>query len=277
MTLTRSDRLTLTLRDASPIPLELDGVTPDRVSSLTPLGVAKLPVFHGNRKEEIGQFFDVTGDPSQGWIQFAGDTTNVKSIGAGMTSGTVSVEGHAGPHAGAGMTGGHLIVDGGTGDWLGAEMGGGFIEVRGDAGNQVGAAYRGSRKGMTGGVILCRGAAGGEAGLLMRGGLIVVEQGCGEFAGASMIAGSIFVFGKTGDRLGAGMKRGTIFAGGVDELPPSFRYSCEYRPTFLPLYLRPLKAVMAAVPDPSVGGPVSCYRGDLLHGGRGEILIGRGS
>jgi formylmethanofuran dehydrogenase subunit C len=268
-----SDRLTLTLREPSPVPLELDGVTPEAVARLSLLEVAKLPVYHGNRREELGQFFDVTGDPSRGWIQFAGDTRTVKGIGAGMGSGTVYVENDAGMHAGARMAGGMLVIDSGAGDWLGAEMSGGVIEVRHSAGNQVGAAYRGSRRGMTGGVIWCRNNAGDEVGLLMRRGLIVVEGNCGEFAGASMIAGSLFVGGTAGGRLGAGMKRGTIFAGTVTELPPSFRYSCEFRPSVLAVYRKHLAALGCDLPG--LGAEVvRCYRGDLLYGGRGEVFMG---
>lgn len=270
----QSERLTLTLRNAPPIPLELDGITPDKVASRSTLEVAKLPVFHGNRREELGQFFDVIGHPSSGWFHFAGDTRSVKSIGAGMKRGTISVEGGVGRHAGAGMTGGSLVVDGPASDWLGAEMRGGSITVRGNAGSQVGAAYRGSRRGMNGGTITVSGSAGDEVGLLMRRGRITIGGACGEFAGASMIAGSVFVFGRVGRRVGAGMKRGTILAaGGVDELPPSFRYSCHYRPTFLALYLRQLDFPSLGI-TPIRLEPMPCYRGDVLHGGHGEVLIG---
>lgn len=267
----RSDRLTLTLREPSPVPLELDGVTPDRLASLSVADVAKLPVYHGNRREELGQFFDVGGDPSRGWVQFAGDTRNVKNIGAGMRWGTVYVENSTGMHAGAGMTGGRLVIDRGAGDWLGAEMRGGVIETRGTAGNQVGAAYRGSRRGMTGGVIHVGGSAGDEVGLLMRRGLIVVGGDCGEFAGASMIAGSLFVGGTAGARLGAGMKRGTIFVGAVAELPPSFGYACEFRSPVLALYRKRLAPVGFDIAG--LDAVLRCYRGDLLYGGRGEVFV----
>ena len=189
----------LTLRMPPTISLELDGITPGRVANLSALEVGKLPIWHGNRREELGQFFDVstrvTTAPRAADLQFAGDTRNVHRIGAGMTGGFIYVENDAGRHAGAGMTGGTLVIDSTAGDWLGAEMNGGEIEVRGNAGNLVGAAYRGSRRGMTGGTIHVRGGAGDEVGLLMRRGLIAVERGVGEFAAASMIAGTLVVAG----------------------------------------------------------------------------------
>jgi formylmethanofuran dehydrogenase subunit C len=262
-----------TLRTPSAIPLELDGITPERVAGLSAIEAAKLPIFHGNRSEPIGEFFDViAGSSASADLHFAGDTKNVKGIGAAMSAGFILVENDAGMHAGARMTGGKLIIDGSASDWLGAEMKRGYIEVRGEAGNQVGAAYRGSRCGMTGGTILLRGNAGDELGLLMRRGLIVVEGRCGEFACASMIAGTVALLGETGKRLGAGMKRGTIIASDESSLPPSFCFACEYHPSFLPLLGAKLRQLTVNAPK-GFSESVRCYRGDLLTGAKGEVLI----
>ncbi|QJX00922.1 formylmethanofuran dehydrogenase subunit C [Frigoriglobus tundricola] len=267
--------LKLTLRVPSAIPLELDGITPDRLAGLSPSEVAKLTVAHGNRSEPLGEFFDVVTDPRGFWadVHIAGDTQNVKCVGAGMTGGKMYVEGSVGMHAGAGMRGGDLILDSGAGGWLGAEMTGGSIEVRGHAGDQVGAAYRGSRRGMAGGTIVVRGTAGDELGLLMRRGLIVVERACGEFAAASMIAGTVVLLGAVGARCGAGMKRGTVLSAQEPGLPASFRYSCRYTPPFVPLLLGELARMGLRVPS-VFGGELRCFRGDVLTGGRGEVLIG---
>jgi len=262
----------LTLRVPSSIPLELDGITPDRVASLSELEVARLPVLHGNRSEQLGEFFDVTTRTlPKADLQFAGDTGHVKGIAARMRGGFIHVEGNVGMHAGAQMSGGTLVVGGGAGDWLGSEMSGGTIDVRHSAGNQVGAAYRGSRRGMTGGTILIRGSAGDELGLLMRRGTIVVQGDCGEFAGASLIAGTIALLGQIGGRLGAGMKRGTIITNREPVLPPSFKFACEYRPSILHLLKEQLASIGATGSFGS--GSVRCYRGDLLTGGRGEVLV----
>ncbi|OWK35023.1 formylmethanofuran dehydrogenase subunit C [Fimbriiglobus ruber] len=266
--------LTLTLRQSSPIPLELEGVTPDRVRGLSPLEISKLPVYHGNHREEVGQFFAVTGSADDGHLHIAGETDTIKHVGAGMTAGTITVEGNVGMHAGAGMTGGRLAVAGDAGDWLGAEMAGGAIEVAGRAGNQVGAAYRGSRRGMRGGSIVVRGAAGHEVGLLMRRGIIVVEGAIGEFAAASMIAGTLVAAGGVGRGAGAGMKRGTILVGGPPpELAPGMQWSCDYRPAFLGLLLSHLRTLDVRATDRFVARDVRCYRGDLVNGGTGELLV----
>jgi formylmethanofuran dehydrogenase subunit C len=267
--------LELTLRAPSNIPLEVDGILPEKLANLSPTEVAKLPVQHGNRTEPLGEFFDVATASGPGDLRFAGDLRNVKLVGAGLTAGSVYCEGPVGMHAGARMSGGSLTLDSDAGDWLGAEMRGGFIEVRGTAGDQVGAAYRGSRRGMTGGTILVRGSAGDELGLLMRRGLIAVCGDCGAFAGASLIAGTLALLGECGPQVGAGMKRGTIVCAREPRLPASFAFSCEYRPSFLPLYLAHLAALGAAVP-PGFGGAVRCFRGDLLTGGKGEVLVAAG-
>lgn len=263
----------LTLRALTSIPLEMDGVTPECVRGLSALEVARIPVQHGNRSEPLGEHFDVNVlKIVNADLHLAGDTGSVKGIGAGMTRGTIFVEGGVGMHAGARMTGGTLTVDGDAGDWLGAEMSGGLIEVRGQAGNQVGAAYRGSRCGMAGGTIVLRGGAGDELGLLMRRGMIVVAGACGEFAGASMIAGTIVALEGAGGRLGAGMKRGTFLTRIAPDLPPSFTCACEYYPSFLTLLERRLAELQVDAIFP-ISKPVRCYRGDLLTGGRGEVLV----
>ncbi len=263
----------LTLRVPSAIPLELDGVLPETVANLSAREVGKMPVWHGNRREELGQFFDVSATDGAD-LRFAGDTRNVHRIGAGMSSGSVYVESDVGRHAGAGMTGGSLVIDSGAGDWLGAQMGGGSIEVRGDAGSLVGAAYRGGRRGMSGGTILVHGTAGDEVGLLMRRGLIAVGGGVGEFAAASMIAGTLIVAGSVGRAAGAGMKRGTLLLlGDEPELAPGFRFSCDYTPTFLGLLLGDLRRKGFHPVEELRPGSVRCFRGDLVNGGTGELLV----
>jgi formylmethanofuran dehydrogenase subunit C len=259
----------LTLRTATALPLEVEGILPERVAGLSALEVAKLPILHGNRHEPLGEHFAI-GSTKVADIQFTGETGQIKRIGAGISSGTILVDDGAGMHAGAQMTGGMLFILGNAGDWCGAEMRGGSIEIRGNAGNQLGAAYRGSRHGMRGGTIIVRGDAGDEAGLLMRRGLIAVQGTLGQFAGASMIAGTIVALGGVGPHCGAGMKRGTIIAGcEAPALPTSFHYSCEFESSWLAMFRKQVEETVFPIP----AGSVQCYRGDALTGGRGEILF----
>jgi formylmethanofuran dehydrogenase subunit C len=267
--------VTLTLRHPSPIPVELDGITPDRLSHLSLADIERLPILHGNRSIPLAELFRVDSESTsctEPALCFRGTTTACKRIGAGMSAGEIVVEGDAGMHAGAGMSAGRIHIRGQASDWLGAEMTGGRIEVTGAAGHLVGAAYRGGLRGMNGGMIHIRGNAGDELGLRMRRGLIVVEGEVGEFAGAAMLAGTIIVRSRIGRCAGAGMKRGTLVS-----LDPQmaivcgFAPSCEYEPVYARLLERWLRGNGIILPE--LLGRWRCYRGDQLTGGLGELLI----
>jgi len=255
------------VRHDSAIPLEFDGITHDRLSQLNIHEVSKLPVLCGSTRAELGEFTKIARNITDTVTVIRGDTGKVKRIGAGMKQGMLKVDGDVGLHAGAGMTGGFLSIGGNAGDWLGAEMRGGEIAVVGNAGHNAGSAYRGSRHGMYGGFIRVFGNAGDELGLLMRRGTIAVDGTLGEFAGASMISGTIVAKLGFGPRAGAGMKRGTLISyRPTESISPGFRYCCDYAPTYLDLFRR---QILSELPDSTA----KCYRGDILTGGRGELLI----
>lgn len=267
--------LRLELRQATHVPLEVEGLTPDMTGQMSLADIEQFPIFHGNAKVPLAEFFSASGDPSDKTIVFAGDMSGVHWIGAKMTSGAIRVEGDAGRHVGSQMRGGEIHVSGNAGDWVGGEMRGGVIDVRGRAGHLIGAAYRGSAKGMTRGTILIHGDAGNEIGHTMRRGLIAIGGNVGDFVGFNMLAGTILVAGEPGIRHGAGMRRGTIgFVGGHrPPLLPSFRRACRYRPTFLPLLWKELQARGFPVPNEAINGDFDLFAGDLIEGGRGEILL----
>jgi formylmethanofuran dehydrogenase subunit C len=254
------------------VPVEAECLTPDNLAGKSVAEIVALPVQHGNAPAPLGEFFDIVGDAGDGELLIEGDCRRVKLIGAGMTRGRITVRGDAGMHLGAEMKGGEIHVYGNAADWVGAEMKGGRIHVRGDAGHLVGAAYRGAAVGMRGGAILVEGKAGNEIGANMRRGLIAVGGDCGDFAGGGMIAGSVFVFGRPGVRTGAGMKRGTVAVWGEAALLPTFRHDCDYRPVFLALYLRQLRAWGFPLKDDSPG-VWRRYSGDLVSLGKGEVLL----
>ena len=54
---------------------------------------------------------------------------------------------------------------------------------------------------------------------------------------------------------------------------PSFRYACRYRPDVLAVVLRQLKKRAFAMADAMLGREVDLYNGDMIEGGRGEILV----
>ncbi len=267
--------ITLTPTATLTVPLEAETITPDAFAGHGRGEVERLPVLHGNVTATLGDFFTVRGEVDE-TIRLEGDLSRVKYVGKGMTRGRIEVRGDAGMHLGAEMRGGEIVVHGATGDWAGAEMRGGSIVVEGSAGHLLGAAYRGSPKGMRGGTILVRGNAGNEVGCAMRRGLIAVGGETGDFAGVTMLAGSLFVFGQLGIRAGAGMKRGTIVAyqrgAGSPALLPTFKLDCEYRPPWLPVYLRALRGRGFDAPDGG-SGRYRRYSGDFTELGKGEILV----
>ena len=60
--------------------------------------------------------------------------------------------------------------------------------------------------------------------------------------------------------------------GGPPQLLPTFRYDCLYRPVFLRLYLRQLRAWGFPVPAGYDGAAYRRYSGDLVSLGKGEVL-----
>jgi formylmethanofuran dehydrogenase subunit C len=264
--------LTLSLREQPTVPLETEGLSPDRLAGLRRAEIEALPVWHGNRRTRLADFFTVSGD-GDGELRVEGDLRRVKFVGAGMTAGRLTIAGAAGMHTGAGMRGGELVVEGDVGDFAGTGMRGGRLVVRGSAGHELGAALPGERAGMRGGEVLVHGDAGDQVGAGLRRGVIAVAGHVGEAAGLRMLAGTIVALGSLGAAPGAGMRRGTIVAMSEVTLLPTFAFACSYRPPFLRLYLRHLRELGLPLADEQVDGRYARWSGDGLELRRGEILI----
>jgi formylmethanofuran dehydrogenase subunit C len=267
--------LTVSPSVTSSLPVDLDGMIPDRLRNRTLGEIERLEILVGNRRVPLAELFRVSGEPSDGRLLFEGDFTGVHRIGRWMGSGEIRIHGDAGRHLGAEMTGGMIAVEGHVGDWAGSEMKGGLIRITGSAGHHLGAAYPGSRRGMTDGAILVDGAAGNDAGRSMRRGLVAVGGSCGDHAGFGMIAGTILVFGTCGSCPGAEMRRGTIGLFGPEppRLPPTFRRAGQFRPLFLRLLSRELERLGFPLAGTSGDGELTLYHGDLLSLGKGEIWL----
>jgi formylmethanofuran dehydrogenase subunit C len=264
--------LTLSLREQPTVPLETEGLGPDRLAGLGRAEIEALPVWHGNRRTRLADFFAVSGDGDEE-VRVEGDLRLVKFLGAGMTAGRVTVAGDAGMHTGAEMGGGELVVEGDVGDFAGTAMRGGRLVVRGSAGHQLGGAHPGERAGMRGGEILVQGDAGDQAGAGLRRGLIAVAGRMGDAAGLRMRAGTIVALGGLGATPGAATRRGTIVAMTEVALLPTFAFACSYRPPFLRMYLRHLRALGLPVSDEQIEGRYARWCGDGLELRRGEILV----
>jgi formylmethanofuran dehydrogenase subunit C len=255
------------------VPLEVEGILPESLRDRSLSEIEQQPIYHGNTQVPLAEFFTVSGDPADERIEWEGDLSGVHWIGARMGRGEVRVLGRAGRHLGSEMTGGVVIVEGDAGDWVGGEMRGGRIIVQGSAGHLPGAAYRGSPRGMTGGTLLIHGSAGNEVGAAMRRGLIAVG-GAGDLAGWNMLAGTVLVFGPSGIRNGAGMRRGTlVFCQDSPPILPTFRAACRMRPPVIDLLRGYLRGLAYPHADLAAGADFEVYNGDLLEGGRGELLV----
>ncbi len=234
--------MALTLRSSArtSLPVEVEQITPDVLRAKSIDEIERLEIHHGNRRIPLAELFRVSGDPSDGRLDFEGDLRGVHNIGRGMSAGEIVVRGDAGNHLGAEMSGGTIRVEGDAGGWIGAEMKGGLIVVSGSASHRVGSAYPGSKRGMTDGTILIAGDAGDRVGASMRRGLVAVGGRCGDAVGSGMIAGTIVVLGACGDHIGAEMRRGTIglFGPRPTRLLPTFRRAGRFRPLFLRLIAR---------------------------------------
>ena len=264
--------LTLTLREAPAAPLDAAALRPDRLAGLSRGEIEALALWHGNRRATVGEWFAVSGAGADD-VRVAGDLGRVTGLGTGMAGGRLTLAGSAGAHVGAGMRDGELIVEGDVGDWAGAEMDGGRLIVHGSAGHRLGGAYAGTRAGMQGGEILVHGDAGDEAGAGLRRGLIAVAGRVGAAAGLSALAGTLVALGTIGAHAGAGMRRASIVAMTPPTLLPTYASACTYRPPFLRLCLRRLRALGLPVADAQIEGRYTRWSGDGAELGRGEILI----
>lgn len=267
--------------DGSTPSIDCSGITPDHLAGEAPAEVARRSVDAGAGRVALGDVLRVSGSAADGRVEFEGDFSRCWGVGAGMAAGWIVVRGGVGRGAAAGMRGGRLEVEGSAGDWLAAAMHGGTVHVRGDAGDDLAAALPGAAEGLTGGTVIVEGAAGCRTGSRMRRGVVAVGGACGAGAGLELRAGTIVVAGALGALAGCGMRRGSIVAVGPAPSPgPSFLPGATWRPAMLGLLLRHLAAegfggagAMAA----ALRGPVRQWHGDVLAGGRGELLLaGRG-
>lgn len=267
--------LHLLYRGETPVPVEVEGLTPDWACDKSLAEIERFEIYHGNRKIPLAEMFSVSGDPSDKRLDWEGNLSGVHWIGAQMASGEIHIQGSAGRHIGSEMRGGVIHVHGDARGWVGAEMKRGLIHVHGNAGHLVGSSYRGSAKGMTGGTILVDGDAGNEIGCTMRRGLIAIGGKAGDMVGFNMIAGTVVVLGECGIRPGAGMRRGTLGLLGPNppQLLPTFKYAATYQPQAMQVILRTLRQQGMAIEDTLINAEFDLFHGDLVALGKGEIFF----
>src|SRR6516165_6968467 len=97
--------LTLSYHAKTSVPVEIEGVTPDRLRDKSLAEIERFEVFPGNRKLPLAELFSVAGDPSDARIDFEGNLAGVHFIGYAMGDGEIHVHGNAGRHVGGEMSG----------------------------------------------------------------------------------------------------------------------------------------------------------------------------
>jgi formylmethanofuran dehydrogenase subunit C len=262
----RSDRIPFQRLDLSPL-------TPDRLAGLSLADIGALPLSSGRDRYRAEELFAISGnDPSH--VRIVGSLARFDRIGAGLSQGRVTVEGHVGAYLGQGMKGGAILVNGSAGIFAGAQMQGGSIDISGDAGDFLGAAIPGELRGMSGGQIRVLGHAGDRAGDCMRRGAILVEGRVGDYAGSRMLAGTLLALNGCGAHPGYAMRRGTIIVPGLDVLPPTFNDAGEQVLGIATLLFRSLKKLGGALDAlPVAPTPVRRFVGDRAGSGQGEIWV----
>lgn len=262
-------------RAETPVPVEIEGLTPDWACEKSLPEIERFAIFHGNRKLPLAEMFSVSGDASDKQFEFEGNLSGVHWIGAQMRSGQIRIHGPAGRHLGSEMRGGEIHVAGDAGGWVGCEMRGGLIHVRGSAGHLVGAAYRGSAQGMRGGTILVEGDAGNEVGLSMQQGTIAIVGAAGDMLGFNMAGGTVLVLGDCGIRVGAGMRGGAIGLFGAVRPPllPTFCFERKEQPGRLVEIIQVLHEAGLTATGTALPGEVDVHVGDLVAAGSGEIHL----
>ena len=266
--------LTLTLREKPRQRIDMAPVCAQPLPDLRPGKLATLKLSYGNRRVQLDELFDITGQYANELI-IRNSCSLLDAIGAGMKSGTIHIYGNSGDHLGRGMHGGTIEVQGDSGHWTASGMHNGLIRVNGNCGDFAGAALPGDHQGMRGGTLLVTGNAGDRTGDRMRRGRILIEGDTADYCGARMIAGTIAVLGKAGIATGYAMRRGTLlFEQHPTSIPATYNDCGEHTLGFLRLLIDSFAGLNSRFSqlDPN-RLRVRRYAGDLACDGKGELLV----
>lgn len=260
------------LREPPPQRLDCSALTPDRLRGVSLAEIARLPLQTTRETVTAGDLFTIAGDDAE-TVVIAGGSALMDEIGAGMTAGSITIEGEVGIRAGHGMRGGRLRITGDAGPYAATGLLGGEIEIGGDAGDFLGAPGAGEPAGMAGGVVVVRGSAGARAADRLRRGVIVIEGDSGDTPASRMLAGTLVICGRAGAAPGYLMRRGTMFAQHATPLA-TFLATGSVDHVFRALLARALAPLSAKAATLIGGTALARFGGDLAGLGKGELLIG---
>lgn len=251
--------------------LDLAPLAPHLLAGKTAAEIAAIELQTTRETCTVGDVFALSGEGAED-IRFDGGSARFDHLGAGLKSGTVTIEGGCGWAAGRGMSGGALVIAGDAGPFAATGLSGGRLEIKGGAGDCLGGPLDGEMEGMSGGLVIVRGRAGDRAGDRLRRGTIVIEGGCGDWPGSRMIAGTLIVAGGAGRMPGYLMRRGTIVMSSAPALGPGFVDCGVHELVFARVFSRFLRIESEPAAE-LLGRPLRRFAGDMGALGKGEALI----
>ncbi len=261
----------LRTRQAPALRLDLRGVTPSVLATLSAAEVERLPLGYGNALLPLAEFFDVAANADERLV-LNGDLSRCDRVGWGLDGGEMVVESNVGHYAGGVMRGGELQLQGNAGDLLACEMSGGRLFVQGHVGDFAASTLPGSMDGMRGGTLIVKGNVGARFGDRMRRGTAVLHGNAGDFLASRMVAGTIALAGRAGNHVAYGMRRGTlVFAGPAPAIPSTFVPAIGNVAVFWQLLARSLAPHGGVFAD-LASRKIKRYLGDAASLGKGELI-----
>jgi formylmethanofuran dehydrogenase subunit C len=265
----------LRTRQVPALRLDLRGITPSVLATLSAAEVERLPLGHGNALLPLAEFFDVTANADERLV-LNGELSRCDRVGWGLDGGEMVVESNVGHYAGGVMRGGELRLQGNAGDLLACEMSGGRLFVQGHVGDFAASTLPGSMDGMRGGTLIVKGNVGARFGDRMRRGTAVLHGDAGDFLASRMVAGTIALAGRVvspdSAHVAYGMRRGTVvFAGPAPTIPSTFVPAIGNVAVFWQLLARSL-ALHGGVFADLASRKIKRHLGDAASLGKGELI-----
>jgi formylmethanofuran dehydrogenase subunit C len=265
--------LTLKLRQAPDMRIDLGGLTPSKLAGHSVADVERLGVeTEFGTTAKVGDFFTVTGAPSETLV-IEGGSARLDFVGKSLDLGTLIVEGDAGAYAGSDMTRGRLDIRGNCGAYLAAGAKGGIATVKGSAGEFLGGVRAGEKFGMLGGIVVVEGDIGIRAGERMRRGTVITRGAFGAAAGSRMVGGTLWTEKGFGAAPGQLLRRGTLIGPKVDGLLPTFSDCGRHELLILQIISRHITEALGALAPKPLPATVRRFAGDMTTIGKGEILL----
>ncbi|MCH9807267.1 MAG: formylmethanofuran dehydrogenase subunit C [Alphaproteobacteria bacterium] len=264
--------LTLKLRFAPPVRLNLSALVPGRLTGMSLAEICALPVSGGRQPLSVGECFEVSGSPGE-VLRLEGGSDRFDYVGADHAGGEIVVEGAVGAYAGRRMKAGKLDIRGDAGDCLASNLRGGLVTVSGSAGCHLGLPKPGEKDGMAGGTVIVQGDTGEFPGERMRRGLLLVKGRLGENSGARMMGGVIWAEQGLSRGAGAQMRRGTLIGPMVETPLATFADCGELDLLIVRIMDRHWREQLGESAPPAITGPTRRLMGDMASLGKGEILL----